>query len=402
MKKVITMVGTSIFEKYFNKKGKNDCIKNYYIYLKNSNKRTDQLESEKRRVDRLRETIKSWALSEPEREDISAEIKSLVKLRQELREELEVYLLCSDTILSKLAGEVIEEISSEKFSNLYTIKKVIVIKGLQVWDSKEFNEGMSNLITEIYSIAGEYWENIVINITGGYKATIPYLTILAQINKCDIYYIFEDTDELIKIPYIPIDIKWGIFEENERFFFDLERSGIKEIDINLELNREVISLLETCDNLYCLNPLGITLWERYKSNFEYFYISSEVKNYLDRHPERRKIVEKSLVELKRRLKLNPQDPDLNHSLKNIVLPKGFSTFKHKEENLQVRILYKYDTYNTKYNLKEINLYIGLIVIGSEVHNVESEYVKLFETKSKLIEDISKYEFYRIKRRCNNV
>ena len=66
-----------------------------------------------------------------------------------------------------------------------------VISDLQVKDSKRFIKGMRNLIDEIFEIADEYWGNVIMNITGGYKASIPYLTILAQLNGCPIYYILK-------------------------------------------------------------------------------------------------------------------------------------------------------------------------------------------------------------------
>ncbi|MEO0293605.1 MAG: putative CRISPR-associated protein [candidate division WOR-3 bacterium] len=392
MKKVITMVGASIFENYF-EKNCDKTIKNYYDNLKE--KREKDWDNEKSRIARLKNAVKNWIESESDKKIISAEIKSLVKLKEELKDDFEIYLLSSDTILSKLAGEILKDILPQLINNRRI--EAEVISGLQIWDRKEFNTGMSNLISKIYNIAGGYWENVIINITGGYKATIPYLTILAQINRCPIYYIFEDTDALIKIPIIPIDIKWSIFENNEKFFFELEKDKIKEINEKLKIDPDITSLLEFVDNLYTLNPLGVALWERYKSNFEFFYISEEVKNYLERNQGRKRIFEKSVCELKRRLKENPAHPDLNHSLKNVDLPEGFKTFKHKEEDLQVRILYNDERYNTVYGSVETSVYIELIAIGSEVHNAESEYVEAFRRYGEKIKNFETYEFYKIKK-----
>jgi len=392
MKKVITMVGASIFENYF-EKNDDKTIKSYYDVLKEKREKDWDNENERRKS--VEKAIRKWIQSESDKKNISAEIKSLAKLQEELKEDFDIYLLCSDTILSRLAGEIIKDVLLQLINNRRIETKVI--GGLQIWDRKEFNTGMSNLISEIYDIAGGYWDNVIINITGGYKATIPYLTILAQINRCPIYYIFEETDALIKIPIIPIDIKWSIFEDNEKFFFELEKHQIKEIDEKLKIDPDITSLLEFVDNLYTLNPLGVALWERYKSNFEFFYISEEVRNYLKRNPERKRIFEKTVCELKRRLKENPHYPDLNHSLKNVNLPEGFKTFKHREEDLQVRILYKDERYNTFYGSVETLVYIGVIAIGSEVHNAESEYVEAFGRQGEKIKNLETYEFYKIKK-----
>lgn len=134
-----------------------------------------------------------------------------MKLKEELKDNFEIHLLCSDTVLSKLAGELIRDILPNLINNHDEVKGLYILKDLQIWDRKKFAEGMVNLIIKISNIANDYWENVVINITGGFKATVPYLTILAQINKCEMYYIFEKTDALIKIPYVPLDIRWEIF-----------------------------------------------------------------------------------------------------------------------------------------------------------------------------------------------
>lgn len=398
MKRIINMVGTSIFENY-KKENYDTEFSSYYENLKD--KRSKSWEEEKDIIKRLRNKINTWIEKKIKKapETISAEIKSLKKLSKELNEDFEIFLLSSDTILSKLAGEVIKE-NLFKLENFVNKKvELKVISELQVWDREKFNIGLSNLLTEIYRIANEYWDNIIINITGGYKATLPYLTILAQINKCPIYYIFEVTDALIKIPYIPISINWSIFEENEELFFRLEREGnIIEIEDLPKIDSDIESLLEFADNLCSLNPIGVALWEKYKSAYEFIHVSDEIEEYLNRNPARKTIFEKSVLELKRRLRENPEHPDLNHILKGVNLPEGFKTFKHKEDNLQVRILYRDDRYETKYGSEEILLYVGLIAIGSEVHNAESEYVEFFKRLGNRIISTEEYKFTKIKKR----
>lgn len=77
----------------------------------------------------------------------------------------------------------------------------------------EFNKGMANLISKIHSFANEYWENVLINMAGGYKATIPFLTIIAQLNECSLYHIFEETDALMEVPRISFSIE--LFDWNK-------------------------------------------------------------------------------------------------------------------------------------------------------------------------------------------
>jgi len=150
---------------------------------------------------------------------ISAEIKSLFKLREEKNnEKLEVYLLATDTIASALASEIVTEILEKEGLKVYYNPDFDVIKDLQVEDFNRFEKGKNKLIERISKLIDEFVkneksnkkrkfikENVIFNITGGYKGVIPILTILAQLYECEIFYIFEESNDPITIPRIPIN-----------------------------------------------------------------------------------------------------------------------------------------------------------------------------------------------------
>lgn len=396
------MVGTSLFENYLGNNNDTDFM-NSYKYFKDNKIKADDLDKESNREENIKRNLnESYFKNNP---DASAEIKSLIKLKEELNEDLEIQLLYSDSALSRLAAEILQNslILYDGFKNC-TVQQPKKIKKLQIWNRDDFNEGMVNLINTIDKISQGYCGNIIINITGGYKVTIPYLTILAQINRCPIYYIFEDTDALIKIPYIPIDINWQIFELHKDFFRKLEREEISELPQGLseDERKDIFSLLEQSDNLYSLNPLGVILWGKFKKNFEIFYISDLVMSYINQNNRRKVIFEKSVKELKRRYSENPSDADLNHRIVNFDNVEGFKCFKHKEDDLQVRVLYKIKEWETRYGSKEFDIHIGNIKIGNDVHNVETEYVEDFKKEMEKIRNIDEYKIYEIKREAQDV
>jgi hypothetical protein len=82
--------------------------------------------------------------------------------------------------------------------------------------------------------------------------------------------------------------------------------------------------------------------------------------------------------------------------------EGFKCFKHKEENLQVRVLYKIKEWETKYGSKEFDIYIGNIKIGSDVHNVENEYVEDFKREMEKIRNIEQYKIYQVIKEVQDV
>lgn len=293
MKKVLTMVGTSIFENYF-KNNKNEGILKYYEELKS--KRATEKEAERERIRRLKIALNDWIKKRGDRINISAEVKSVYKLKEELNDELELYLLCSDTILSDLAGEIVGQVINDL--NLCYFLDIKTIKGLQIWDRKEFSIGMSNLITTIYDIANGWWENIIINITGGYKATVPYLTILAQINKCPIYYIFEETDALIKIPNIPLSTEWFDWDEINRYeeYFKKLEEGITDEDdyfflINSDFYKKYNFLIWEEKPFAQLNPIGEMIYKKYKELSFEFLASDEVISMVNSDRELKNLIQ---------------------------------------------------------------------------------------------------------------
>jgi CRISPR/Cas system-associated protein Csm6 len=108
------------------------------------------------------------------------------------------------------------------------------LKELQIWEGKVFQEKGLKELTDYLNknVEGRFEHssipNLVYNITGGYKALIPYMTIMAQLNKLPLFYIFEDTDDLIEIPQMPISINYSLFSKYKHIFKELADEGIND------------------------------------------------------------------------------------------------------------------------------------------------------------------------------
>jgi putative CRISPR-associated protein (TIGR02619 family) len=330
MKKIITPVGTSLFENYLESRRADTNFKTVYMSFKNNKERADELDKEKNKRKKIEEVFNEEYFKN--NINASAEIKSLIKIKEKLKEdELKIYLLYSDTALGRLAAEIIKE-----FLPLYNefgkaeieIKK---IENLQIWDKDNFEKGMKSLINEIYEIAnnGYYWNNIIINITGGFKATIPYLTILAQINNCPLYYIFENTDSLMEITnIIPIEIKTEIFENYYGIFEKIENESPKINEIDNDFRDKCASFIkrvEIDNNEYVeLNLLGQILWKNYKSKFFVFYAPEDIYKEIENQENIKRIIKEkfSIMEMRK----NKTEQKNNH-------------FVYDDGNNQYRIFY---------------------------------------------------------------
>jgi len=388
MKKIITTVGTSLFTKYNNDNKKNT------IDTTNIDEPYSEYSEWKEEIDDIKKRLLPYA----KKENSCAEITSIKKL-QEKYKDIEVYLIATDTIESVLVCEVLEEVLIEKNIKVIFDDKNIIQK-LQVMDYIKFKEGLLYLIQKLYKISEYYYENIVLNITGGYKAIIPYLTIFGQVNNIPLYYIFENSNELINIPQAPISIDWSIFQKYKNVLDSL--SDMPEIDTweaykrenNLESDFPDIVEFITIDNkqYVALNAIGEIFYEKFKN-----YIIIEVlkgANFSKESAGNRLEIEKAIKELHQRLqeyimqnsisttyelisnikKLSDQD-DLKHGGN---LDKN--SFIFKSTNIgQIRLVY-----SPRLKNKEIILKIIFYERGNFNH---STYIDDLKNKMKLLTDM---------------
>lgn len=277
MKKIITTVGTSLFTNY-NEQNKTTI---------NGDIQNEPYSEYSEWQDEICEIKEKLIPFSNKSNDSCAELTSIKKL-QEKYEDIEVYLIATDTIESVVVCEVLVEVlKNAKFNPKYD-----VIDKLQVAEYKAFKEGLSNLINRLYGIAFNYYDDLVLNITGGYKAIIPYLTIFGQVNSIPLYYIFENSSSLISIPKIPLSIEEELFDNYWKEFEKLVKEQVVEkSSLNYQFLTQVESLLEVDDSLVSLNPLGDILWQRYRDKFFIFYAPEEIINEITNQNDIQRILE---------------------------------------------------------------------------------------------------------------
>lgn len=369
MKKAITMVGTSIFNNYFERMSE---ISTHYNNIKE--KSYTEYDEYKMQAEKVKRAVLNFYRN-GYIDNISAEIKTISKMKAYLKEDLQIFLLASDTIVSYIAAEIIKELLIEEGFEVFFNPKYDVLRGLQVKDKEKFtNEGLHALIRRIESIAmghmddlakGEeigsgrsYYNNIVFNISGGYKACIPYLTVMAQINGCDMYYIFEDTEALIIIPPVPINIDVELFQKYSEEFAELER-GIDGYNRwkkeHYNFVEQASSCIEVADDMAILSPLGDILWGNYKDRYARFYATKQV---IKKMKNNKILVEKVLKFINKEIREAKTEM------------KGVGQVKH----------YAFDDGNNDYRIlyhdKEGTIYIY------EIFDSEEEQVDFLNTKIK--------------------
>lgn len=270
MKTIITTVGTSVFTNLIKISKKSKTINGHYKELENMN----FSDWNKKNIVETRQELYNLIKSEIEKqtEKASAEIESILKIAN--GEKVMIHLLATDTILSVLAAEIIKEWFKDKQTVHFNAQYgQDVIKGLQVEDVNLFRKsGLPNLLKRLDELIVD--ENNspynILNITGGYKALIPFATTYAQINEIAVYYLFEDSNQVIKFPAFPINVNYSLISQYISIFRDL--SDCKEG--NWQIYKNQYQLNDFFDNyidiiedekieLFELNSIGKYLLNRF-------------------------------------------------------------------------------------------------------------------------------------------
>ena len=362
---VITPVGTSLFTNYLRKHSDNTFSRYYDAIEKRPASDWDE-STIQRAKQSLEKTTEKFIRKD--REAAAAELQSTAKIRRALRNHITVHLLASDTIASRSAAEILrDQINSPnnilgdqieaKFNPDPAVGHIDVISNLQVTDRTDFSrDGMPNLFHRINYIKD--WEaggsqNLAINITGGYGATLPYLTIFGQLKSVPLYYNFEGSDELIVIPQAPLAIDWDLIDGYSNVLEQIDK-GIKASDWqNLKKdNYQVVKELDAfiwwdAGTGACLSPIGVIFWDQYlKSRFIVdlakdirINIDDEILELYAKLAEFLREYHYDPSECYKAIRLSSDQGDLNHT--GAVQDHDIFIFK-STNNDQIRLMYTFE------------------------------------------------------------
>lgn len=282
MKKVITTVGTSLITNYQQEKnggtlqGDFNSIDSVVDDLKpldsseyDGGKNKIAIETIKKVMQskwlqgvRWEEKRDAWVLDSKATENAkaSAELSTLYRIREKYKFDT-VYFICTDTALSVLAAECMKDYSPL----LKGIDvRIIRIPNLKVNDYDEFKKnGLSNLVKEIVLIIKQdSAEDLLMNISGGYKAFIPFLTVLTQIYKIPSFYIYEESEQLIQFPQLPINFDWEFAQAFARLL-KRDAKGVLYFDYEKDIDEKVLQtfidhgLLEKNNGSFIFSEVGL-------------------------------------------------------------------------------------------------------------------------------------------------
>ena len=277
--KIITTIGTSLVTNVINPlRSKCNLSEDEKLALEAFSILQQKDYKEKSNYQKEYGILKEFILNKVEfSERTSAEIKSLINIAKNPKFQnhyLEVIPIATDTILAPMCAEVLKILIEKNLKIDVNYSEQYIIEDLQVGDYKRYKKGLINLLNKLNGFSNE---ELILNITGGFKGVIPYMTIYGQVNSIPLFYIFEFTSALIEIPQVPLTIDYNIFEKEWETFYKIDSEGIVAKDtLNYQFLKEYENLLDIEDDLVSLNPLGKILWDRYRKENFIFYTTDEV------------------------------------------------------------------------------------------------------------------------------
>ncbi|HPP71073.1 MAG TPA: putative CRISPR-associated protein [Pseudothermotoga sp.] len=221
-------------------------------------------------------------IKDPADRVLGAEINSMYSLIQKgyIDSTQKLYLLVSDTQDGDQMGKLLKEYFLSKQCAMQ-FKNVEIVKAEKLSDKNrhEFRtHGLRNLAREMARVAKDNPNRIMVNATGGYKATIAYAVVLGQALNIPVYYKYENFDEIIELLPLPVSLSAKVYEKHKNVFAYLDCFDTVEEEIFLKqfgyaswakVEDELKILLDRVEmegkELISINPLG----EIYLESFEW-------------------------------------------------------------------------------------------------------------------------------------
>jgi len=196
----------------------------------------------------------------------SAEINGIYRIYNgnlsSKKEDIHI-LLATDTWLGKETAKMVAEwLKKQGFSQIQVWDD---IGGLRTDNLDNFHCAIAELVKRIHQILPDYKRagyRIIFNLTGGFKSIQGVLQTLAQFYADEAVYIFESSNELLRIPRIPVSLE--IISSLKKALNIWRRLALGLPVSKQEIQIIPDSFLIEIDNEVTLSPWGELVWQQSK------------------------------------------------------------------------------------------------------------------------------------------
>ena len=196
---------------------------------------------------------------------LSAELNGIIKINGSIPQFTKDHylILATDTWLGEKTAELVEEWLKRNYPSATT--ELHRHTDLQTEDMDTFQASLSELVGKFYQELPGYSTTgykIIFNLTGGFKAVQGFLQSIANFYADETVYIFEKSEQLMRIPKLPISLNGKeIIEKKITQFRNL--GADLPVDTTEDIPKTL--LLELAGES-TLSPWGNILWQKHKKS----------------------------------------------------------------------------------------------------------------------------------------
>ena len=264
---VISTVGTSVLTNQIDR----DIDENYYERLQQTANYTDKEIQDDPKIKEIISELKERAVQELSSNNTdkirkaSAELNGIYGVYNEQIEQgiPDTHLLVTtDTAQGRVAAEVVESfLKSKRLTKISTHAQ----SGLSTASSDIFVEGMAKLFPSMQETIKKWKKSkytICFNLVGGFKALQGYFNTIGMFYADEIIYVFEGSNQLIKIPKLPVKVD---VSEIDPYEVQLAMMDVGEISTSWEEAQEVPKeWVFVIEPKMILSAWGELLWDQCK------------------------------------------------------------------------------------------------------------------------------------------
>ena len=194
--------------------------------------------------------------------EASAEINGLSKIPKALNNQVQHFLISTDTYLGKQTAGLV----AMWLKTYVSSAEIKTIKSLTTRDSTSFMDGAKNLLLFLTDIVSQYGSShyVVFNLTGGFKSLLGLMTTLGCFYADEVVYVFESGDDLVRIPRLPVKLDDELFQAHAS---QLLRMSVDDYITIEEVGDIPKALLEYVDEQHVgLSVWGELIWKQLSSD----------------------------------------------------------------------------------------------------------------------------------------
>lgn len=239
---------------------------------------------------------------------ISAEYSTLYALKQlnQLHKQPTVILIVTNSVGGRMADRLLKYLFERDFAA--TVKVVYVT--LDVSSQNKLNQQIGMYMSELTNALSQGEPNSTCFVPlGGYKFMTSYGYIVGSMLKYPTVYVNEHTQQLIQIPWVPINVDQTFIEKNTPLLRKCLNDYIRIEDLHYEEQELVFShpyVFEVEDGLVCLTPFGQFLLQQFERHYIFgtqYFLSKQVRNLIKDQQDQSIFVAQQMQELVKKIKL---------------------------------------------------------------------------------------------------